>query len=120
MKTTGSIITVILITSILISCSASTHSGVVSVERPATTEMNAEHWFLYYQDQFDAFKGKVNIPTDAFPPQAFKGYEKAEKEWNEKVSSARIKNTLGGIIVILIIYSILDFEIGSIEFRGWQ
>lgn len=120
MKTTGCIITAIIIVSMLMSCTASTHLGVVTVEKPPMTEMNLERWFLYYQDQFDAFKGKVQMPTDAFPPQALKGYEKAEKEWNEKVSNAHLKNTFGGIVVILIIYSVLDFNIGSIEFSGWR
>lgn len=81
------IIISILICSLLLSCSASTHFGIVTVSEPSKQEEDVHKWFLYYQDQFDATSGKVLQPSEDYPPQAFEGYQKALDDWKIKVSN---------------------------------
>ena len=99
----------ILISSMIMSCGASTHFGVFTVAEPSKTDQDVEKWFLFYQDQFDATNGKVSKPSDGYPLEATEGYLKAEKEWNQKVYNNSKYDTIGAIAVIgLVIYLLLD------------
>ena len=98
------IITPILICSLIISCSASTHYGVTTVAEPPKQESDVNKWFLYYQDQFDATSGKVSSPSEEYPIQAKEGYQKALENWKTKVKDKSSIST--PIVVGLVIISI--------------
>ena len=88
------VIVALLVVSMFISCTASQHAGVTTIIEPPLSENNQSAWFLYYQDQFDAFKGNVMSPSNQYPEPAHQGYEQAKDEWNKKVSQAKGKTTL--------------------------
>lgn len=99
----------ILICSIFVSCSASTHPGVFTVEEPTTSEQDVHKWFLFYQDQFDARNGEVARPSVGYPLQAIEGYDKAEKDWKEKVYKNSQYDIVGAVIVVgFVIYILTD------------
>ena len=103
----------VLIASILISCSASRHAGVNTILEPPLAENDQSVWFAYYEDQFDALKGNVIVPTSQYPECAHRGYEQAKNEWNERVKYARGGTTLlymgsvvGGVGLALLLFSV--------------
>ena len=67
---------------------------MTTVKEPQLSENNQSTWFLYYQDQFDAFKGNVTPPSYQYPEPAHLGYEQAKDQWNKKVNQAKGKTTL--------------------------
>ena len=106
-------ITALLVVSTFISCTASQHAGITNVKEPPLSESNQSVWFLYYQDQFDAFKGNVLSPSDEYPQSAHQGYEQAKDEWNNKVNRAKGRTTLiyicaGAVLIVGVIY-VLSF-----------
>lgn len=114
-----------IIGSMLVSCTASTHLGVVTVATPAMTEANAERWFLFYQDQLDAYNGKIDKPNDAYPQQAHEGYQRALDEWeNKKMAVQKEQTTLAiigiGILVGLAVYLVTEAMNPDIDLDGMK
>lgn len=80
----------VLITSLLISCSASQHAGESTIKEPAQTENDENVWFLYYQDQFDTNEGNVDVPSEQYPQCAIDAYRLAKENWQLKVQQANV------------------------------
>ena len=97
----------VLIALTLLSCAASQHAGVANIQRPPLTENNENAWFTYWQDQLDAFEGRVLAPPLEYPAVAKSAYERAVQEWNMKVADAHTKTTLtwsaGGILLSVLL-----------------
>ena len=73
-------------------------------------EGNADTWFNYYQDQFDAYEGDVIPPDNNYPNAATLGFEKALADWKVKDKKAT-KNTIlvsigGGIVFAAVIVAV--------------
>ncbi len=102
-KATRFLVTV-LILSLLMSCSASQHAGVTTIKQPLITENDESEWFSYYEDQFDAYKGKVSPPEDQHPQAAHKAYQLAKDDWDSKAGDARLTTILvtGSVVVGLL------------------
>jgi len=79
---------------LLVSCTASRHAGVASIQRPALTETDENTWFTYWQDQLDAFEGRVLAPPLEYPAVAKSAYQRAVQEWNMKVADAQTNTIL--------------------------
>jgi hypothetical protein len=94
---------------LLMSCSASQHAGVSYKRRPALTETNETVWFEYWQDQFDANRGKVIAPPMDYPPVAKSAYDRAAQDWNLKAKEAENQTTIAwvagsvGVTVLLLV-----------------
>ncbi len=104
----------ILITSLLVSCTASQHAGVATIHQPPLAENNDSTWFSYYQDQFDAYEGKVLPPGDQYPQAAQKAYQQAKKDRESKELNAfwgTVVVTGLGIGVAVVLFSILYLSI---------
>ena len=95
----------------LISCSASEHAGVSYKRRPALTEANESVWFEYWQDQFDAYRGKVIAPPMEYPAVAKSAYDRAAQDWNLKAQEADSKTTIawvaGSVGFVVLLYVLL-------------
>lgn len=105
MKKYIKVVSSILICSLLISCNASTHLGVFTIAEPAKSEQDVNQWYLFYQDQFDAKNGDVSKPSNDYPLQATEGYDKAAKDWHEKVKKSLSYDIIGvAVIVGVVIY----------------
>jgi hypothetical protein len=90
----------------LSSCAASQHAGVANIQRPALTETNEDTWFTYWQDQLDAFEGRVLAPPMEYPAVAKSAYARANQEWNMKVADASTKTYLawsGGAVLLSVL-----------------
>ena len=89
----------LLVVSILImSCSASEHAGVSYKRRPTLTEANETVWFEYWQDQLDANRGKVIAPPLEYPAVAKSAYERAVQDWNMKVNEAQTQTNIAWVV----------------------
>ena len=109
----------VLITSLLVSCSASQHAGVTTINEPPLVEDKLSTWLLYYQDQFDANEGNVIPPSNQYPQSAVRAYQRAKMNWDDKVQDAKSKTVdayiVLGVVVVLcvIIVESLPFHISS-------
>ncbi|MFN0158918.1 MAG: hypothetical protein ACKVRP_12710 [Bacteroidota bacterium] len=105
----------VLIVSLLMSCSASQHAGVTTIKQPPITENNESAWLSYYQDQFDAYKGKVSPPEDQYPKAAHKAYQLAQEDWDSKFGDARLKTILvtGAVVVGLLVVLVVAAPAGK-------
>lgn len=113
----------VLIGCMLMSCSASTHLGVVTVATPAMTELNAERWFLFYQDQLDVYNGTIDAPTNAYPHQAHEGFQRALREWeNKKMELDKAQTTLAiigiGILIGVAVFLVSEAMNPDIDLDG--
>lgn len=110
-----------LFTSLLVSCTASKHAGITTVNEPPITENNESAWFLYYEDQFDAKEGNVAAPSTQYPESAIRAHQRAMTNWKRKVQIAKERTIIayigGGVIIGVIIKNILDPPIGNIGIR---
>lgn len=108
-----------IIGTLLVSCSASQHAGNFRIEAPPATEDKDSVWLSYYQDQFDARQGHVELPTPQSPPAAFQAYQRAQAEWDRKVISARSRTIAAyvclGIADVVIVYVIINSMSKSAE-----
>lgn len=84
----------ILLSSFLVSCTASQHAGILKVTRPALTETDEAIWYAYYEDQFDGYDGKVVSPGAEYPEAARRGYERAMHDWDGKNANALVNTFL--------------------------
>jgi hypothetical protein len=84
----------VLIASLLVSCTASQLAGVANIQRPPLTETNENTWFAYWEDQLDAFEGRVLAPALEYPPVAKSAYARAVQDWNMKAADAKTKTVL--------------------------
>jgi len=104
----------ILITSILTSCSASTHLGRTSIKEPSLDDMDSQKWFLYYQDQFDGLDGNVTLPTERHSTVAREAYQKAHEGWQQRVEHIHKDNLvlilMGGAVVAGIIIGFVNMS----------
>ncbi len=89
-----------LIGSLLTSCTASSHLGTTTIERPSSDETREQAWFSYYQDQFDGTGGNVAAPGENDPAAAHRAYQKALDEWNLKTEDARNRNQAIAIFLV--------------------
>lgn len=82
--------------------STSQHAGIVTVPRPATTEQDANTWFMYYRDQFDAFEGAVLPPSAESPDVEKQAYQRAAGDYRARASRNAFLNPLigGGILFV--------------------
>ncbi len=97
----------VLVATLLLSCSAAQHAGIVTVSEPPFSEDNESRWFSYYEDQFDAKEGNVEAPPAKYPA-ARHAYIRAKEEWDAKVQKATTKTAvvcLCGMGVFLIVYA---------------
>jgi hypothetical protein len=91
------------------SCTASQHAGVITIQQPSITESDESAWYDYYADQLDAYKGGVLAPTDQYPKAAHKAHQRAKADWDSKVGDARLRTLLVtgaavvGILALLVI-----------------
>ncbi len=111
-----SFIAALLIPSILlISCSASQHAGITYQTKPPMEETNEAIWLSYWQDQFDAFKGNVVMPSAGeYNQSAVNAYQRSKMEWDEKVEMAKTNSSLilwGSIIGVSVL--LLVIAVGS-------
>lgn len=97
------------------SCSASNHIGITTIDEPPISETAISVWAAYYYDQLDAFEGAVAPPDPKYPDAAKKGYTEALGAWNEQVKYARGRTTLLTISIALLTVSgtILYIEYAS-------
>jgi len=104
----------ILVLTLLMSCTASDHAGVTTVDRPPLTENNESAWFSYYQDQFDASEGKVPPPDAQYPQAAHKAYQLAKQDRDHKEVNA-FWGTVGltglAITGAVLLYFVLNLSI---------
>jgi hypothetical protein len=101
----------VIITSLLVSCSASQHAGVTTITEPSPLEDNVVIWFQYYQDQFDANEGNVVPPTTQYPQSALRGYQQARMDWDGKIRDAKSETALlyigAGVTALVVTLSII-------------
>lgn len=102
---------ILIISLLLMSCSASEHAGVSYKKRPALTETDEQVWLEYWQDQFDARRGKVITPPMEYPAVAHNAYQRAAQDWNLKEQEARTQTYIAWIAgsagVLIILYIII-------------
>ena len=96
-----------VISSLLVSCIASQHVGVTTIQQPMFSEENESVWFQYYQDQFDTKEGNVVLPSEGYPQAAVQAYQRARTAWENKVQEAQRKT-----IALYVIAGIACFGIG--------
>ena len=103
----------VLIASLLVSCSASQHARVTTINEPPLAEDNETSWSLYYQYQFDANEGKVMPPSVQYPLSAVRAYQREKVNWDNKVQEAKQKNLIAyigagmaGVVGVILIYLI--------------
>ena len=106
------VISPLLILSILLmSCSASQHAGKTYKKRPAAIETNGDVWYEYWQDQLDAREGKVIAPGSDSPEVARNAYDLAVSDRGKKEQTATLNTILtilGSIFVVSILVSALS------------
>jgi hypothetical protein len=90
--------------------SASSHAGIATAPQPAVAEQDFNRWYVYYDDQFDAYKGRVTYPNqaDGYPDVARRAYQKAADDYRTKIDDASRKNLLSqlgiGLAAIFLFY----------------
>ena len=108
-ETTRFLAPMLIASLLLMSCTASEHAGISYKHRPALTETNETIWFEYWQDQFDANRGKVIAPPMEYPPVAKSAYDRAAQDWNLKAKEAENQTTIAwvagsvGVTVLLLV-----------------
>ncbi|MBM3713098.1 MAG: hypothetical protein FJW56_06645 [Actinobacteria bacterium] len=99
---------------LLMSCSASKHVGITYITKPPKEETNEAIWLIYWQDQFDAFKGNVVAPDSReYNPNAVNAFQRAKMEWDDKVITASFNNSLilwGSIIGGSILFTVITLS----------
>lgn len=111
----------LLICSLLISCSASRHAGISYIRQPLLSEQDENKWFIFYQDRFDAEKGDVLPPTERYPKSAYDGYNRAKDDWDIKVQKANTASVIfvtvaATFLVIVAVLGIKD-SMSKMEFK---
>ena len=107
------IIVPLLVSAMLISCSASQHAGKLHKKRPPMNETNENVWYEYWQDQFDARKGKVIPPSSKFPEVARNAFILAHEDRKEKEQTASLNTiftVMGSILAVAILISLLNYS----------
>ena len=106
------VISPLLVMSILLmSCSASQHAGKTYKKRPAVTEINGDVWYEYWQDQLDAREGKVIAPGSDSPEVARNAYDLALSDREKKEQTATLNTILsviGGITAFTILIAVIS------------
>ena len=99
---------------LMASCSASMHLGKATVLKPDMKETDQQKWFIYYQDQLDAYGGNAIAPpgeileSEGYQPTAgtynqaaIDGYQQARLDWAVKVRKNDVNKAVGLSVVIV-------------------
>jgi hypothetical protein len=63
------------------------------VNVPLISETDENIWYLYYQDIFDAYQGRVAPPLEKYPTASYRAFNRAKEEWDKKVEAKKASGT---------------------------